>query len=97
MAVVVKLLVEVDDVSLGGGGGGSDTTPVECIIPPNADTASVRIRATIRPIRRNLFIVVVPPAEDMDTRQDHLLARSQETKLPQDGRQPRSALRYLCG
>lgn len=52
MTVVVMLVVKVSDW-LGGGGGGS-TTPGECIVPANAETVSVRVRATTAPVRLNL-------------------------------------------
>jgi hypothetical protein len=55
------MLVEVDVCS--GGGGGGSTTPGECMTPANADTASDRLRATTALVRRNLFIVVVPPTD----------------------------------
>ena len=51
--VVVMLVVNVD-IALGGGGGGS-TTPGECIVPANAATASVSVRATTAPVRLNFF------------------------------------------
>lgn len=56
---VVVMLVEVDACSLGGGGGGS-TTPGECIVPANAETVTIKLRATVALIRRNLFTVVPP-------------------------------------
>lgn len=52
MTVVVMVVVKVSDW-LGGGGG--STAPGECIIPANAETVSVRVRATTAPVRRNLF------------------------------------------
>jgi len=52
ITVVVMLVVKIDN-SLGGGGG--STAPGECIIPANAGTVSVRVRASTVPIRLNLF------------------------------------------
>ena len=54
--VVMSVDVGVDvDVSSLGGGGGGDAAPGECIIPANAETVSVRLRATTAPVRRSLF------------------------------------------
>ena len=53
MTVAVMLVVDGDDAP--GGGGGGSTTPGECIVPANAETVSVRIRATTTPDRLNLF------------------------------------------
>ena len=52
MTVVVMLFVKVSDW-LGGGGG--STTPGECIVPANEETASIRVRATAAPVRLNVF------------------------------------------
>jgi hypothetical protein len=49
------VLVEVDDVSLGGGGGG--TTPGESIIPANTGTARTVVTIATAHIRRNLLTV----------------------------------------
>ena len=53
------MLVEVDDVSLGGGGG--DTTPGESIVPANAETANDIVRIATAQIRCNLFTILGPP------------------------------------
>ena len=58
VTLVVEIVVEVDVASLGGGGGSA--APGECMIPANAETASVILRATTAPVRRNVFIVVPP-------------------------------------
>lgn len=51
--VVAMSVVVVVDSWLGGGGGSA--LPGECIIPANADTVRVRLRATTAPVRRSLF------------------------------------------
>jgi hypothetical protein len=59
MIVRITVVVMVVEVDAGGGGGGGSALPGECIIPPNAETVSVRISAIAAQLRRNLFIVVV--------------------------------------
>ena len=54
MIVVVRSVGGGVDVSPGGGGGGS-ALPGECIIPANAETVSVRLRATTAPVLRSFF------------------------------------------
>lgn len=50
------MLVEVDDVWLGGGGG--DTTPGESIIPANAGTARTAVTIATAHVRRNLLTIL---------------------------------------
>ena len=52
IVAVMLVVVDVDVSSLGGGGG--STAPGEWIIPANAETVSVKLRAAIAPIWRNL-------------------------------------------
>jgi hypothetical protein len=52
------MLVEVDDVWLGGGGGGGDTTPGESIIPANAGTARAAVMIATAQVRRSLFTIL---------------------------------------
>ena len=48
--------VDVDVSSVGCAGvGDGDATPGECMVPANADTARVRLRAKTAPVWRNLF------------------------------------------
>ena len=47
------MLVEVDDVTVGGGGGA--TAPAESIVPPNAETESANVRNPTAHVRRKLF------------------------------------------
>jgi len=49
------VLVEVDDVGLGGGGG--DTTPGESIIPANAGMARTAVTIATAHVLRNVFTV----------------------------------------
>ena len=51
--VVEMLVVEV--VCVVGGSVGGFTAPGEYIVPANAETARVKLRVTIAPVRRNLF------------------------------------------
>ena len=37
-------------------GGGGVVVPGPCIVPANEETARVKLRVTIAPVRRNLFI-----------------------------------------
>ena len=53
ITVAAMLVVEVD--ALDGGGGGGSATPGECMVPANAETASVRLRATTAHVRCNWF------------------------------------------
>ena len=47
------MLVEVDDVPLGG--GGVDATPGESIVPATAEIASATVRIATAHARRNFF------------------------------------------
>jgi hypothetical protein len=53
------MLVEVEDVWVGGGGGAA--TPGESIIPANAETASVTVRSATALARRNVVTFLYLP------------------------------------
>src|ERR1051325_11415397 len=55
VAISVVVVVDVGSCSSFGGGGVGSSLPGECMIPAKAETASVRLRATTAPVRRNLF------------------------------------------
>ncbi len=56
--IIVVMLVEVDDVSLGAGGGGGATTPGESIIPADAETARTAVIIATAHVLRNLFTIL---------------------------------------
>ena len=53
------MLVEVEDVWLGGGGGA--TTPGESIIPANAEVKSAALRIVTAQVRRSLLTFLYLP------------------------------------
>ena len=53
------MLVEVDEVPLGGGVG--DAAPGESIVPANAETASAIVRIAMAHVRRSLLTFLYLP------------------------------------
>ena len=54
MIISVEMVVVEVDCPVGGGGV---VAPGPWIVPANAETARVKVRVTIAPVRRNLFTV----------------------------------------